>query len=380
MAGKSQTRKLGLSFALLGAAASLLPAYIPQAAVNLGLPVTQLLNAVPVMFAGLFVGVALSPVAIRFLKPTAMARFGLVLLAGSLISIPLAQSSAGFIGVAFLLGLGFGILEVVATSEVKTLQADTSQKLASLTAMFAIAALVSPLTLLLFTSLFEIPLPFFLVGILSMALLPSYQSGVSKVNSPRLLAKKPAFRTLLLLAAAISFVGAESVMSGWSATLVSELTYLNESAAALGSSAFWALLATGRIISARLSPALISNQAALPIWSALAGSALIGTWLFYPLMSPALVLAAFGVAALAAGPCYSLILGQALDASEQRDAVGITSTVVMLGAAGGFLLPALVMLNPVIQNAAAVAGLGFLLTLLVAIIASLKESSIGVEA
>lgn len=380
MADSTQARRLGLSFALLGAAASLLPAFIPQAAVNLGLPVTQLLNAVPVMFGGLFVGVALSPVAIRFLDATAIARFGFVLLASSLIAIPLVESPVWFISFAFLLGLGFGILEVIATSEAKKLRTDTSQKLANLNAIFAIAALVSPLTLLLSTSLLGAPLPFFLVAILSLGVLPSYRSGLAKVHSPRLISKKPGFSTVVLMAAAISFVGAESVLSGWSATLVSELTTVNESSAALGSSAFWALLATGRIISARLSPALISNHAALAMWSALAGTALLGAWAFWPALGAGAVLAAFGLAALAAGPCYSLIIGQALDASEQQDAIGVTSTIVMLGAAGGFLLPAAVMLNPVIQNAAAVAGLGFLLTLVFALLASKRETSIEVEA
>jgi hypothetical protein len=376
----TQARRLSLSFALLGAAASLLPAFIPQAAVNLGLPVTQLLNAVPVMFGGLFIGVALSPVAIRFLAATSIARFGFVLLASSLIAIPLVQSSAWFMSVAFLLGLGFGTLEVIATSEAKKLRTDTSQKLANLNAIFAIAALVSPLLLLLSSSLFGFPLPFFLVAILSLGLVPSYRSGIARVHSPGLITKKPGFRNILLMAAAVSFVGAESVLSGWSATLVSELTTFNESSAALGSSAFWALLATGRIISARLSPALISNHVALAMWSALAGTTLLGAWALWPVLDPGMVLAAFGLAALAAGPCYSLIIGQALDASEQQDAIGVTSTIVMLGAAGGFLLPAAVMLNPVIQNAAAVAGLGFLVTLLFAILASKRETSIEVEA
>jgi len=77
--------QLALLFALLGAAASILPASIPAMALKFSVPTSSLLNAVPVMFAGLFLGVALAPlISNKFQEGMLIRAFATVLATGLL--------------------------------------------------------------------------------------------------------------------------------------------------------------------------------------------------------------------------------------------------------------------------------------------------------
>jgi fucose permease len=375
---KIKAWQLGLTFGVLGAAASLVPASIPQVAQTLDVDQSSLLIAVPLMFAGLFLGVALTPVLVRLVSPTQLAKVGFTLLAATLALLPLSTNATVFSALALVLGLGFGTLEVIATSEARKLREDTSQKLTNLNAVFALSALTAPLLLLLSMLVFGEAIIFFVVAASSLVLAARYQSNLEKLTGPKLSNKRLSPSVIFLMLAALAFVGAESVMSGWSASAVNQLTSLDANSAAIGSSAFWGLLALGRLVSARLSPEIISNRLALIVWPMTAATALLGAAVAWPYLSAFGVLVAFSVAAFAAGPCYALIIGQALDASQQEDSVSLTSTIVLLGAAGGFILPALVQLQPEVRHATTLAGIGFLLTVLFAV-ASTRKTTMQME-
>lgn len=378
MPNKLKARQLGLTFGVLGAAASLVPASIPQVAQTLGLDQGSLLVAVPLMFAGLFLGVALTPVLVRLVSPTQLARVGFTLLAVTLALLPLSTSAIAFSALALILGLGFGTLEVIATSEARKLKEDTSQKLTNLNAVFALSALTAPLLLLVSMLVVGTAIIFFVVAAVALGLTAVYQSNLEKLTGPKLAQKQHSSNVIFLMVAALAFVGAESVMAGWSASAVNQLTELDANSAAIGSSAFWGLLALGRLVSGRLSPEVISNRAALIVWPTAAALALLGAAVMWPYLSGFGLLVAFSIAALAAGPCYALIIGQALDATDLEDSVTVTSTIVLVGAAGGFMLPALVQIQPEVRNATLVAGIGFLLTTLFAV-ASTRKSTMQME-
>lgn len=339
----------------MGAAAALLPAFIPSSSERFGLTDFSLLTAVPLMFGGLFFGVVLAPLLNLRLRLDLVIRFATALLSLGLVGLLLAASPQLFFAASALLGLGFGALEVSITAAVKASGTDTTRDLTKLNLVFAASAMAAPLLLLLELSLFGSAYLLLLTAVL--AVVPSF--GIAALTSTQGRAKLAGGVKLLpLLLAALLYVGAESVLAGWSSTLVEALLDLRPEQAAIGASAFWALIALGRWASLVVTPRFLGPRAAAIFWAAAAAGALLSAALL-PL-GPA-TLALFAVAIFAAGPLYALLIARVLELVPSQSASSTTAAVIVVGAAGGFLIPAVLQLNPGIAQAAWLAGLSFLL-------------------
>jgi fucose permease len=368
--------QLALLFALLGASASILPASIPAMALKFTVPTSSLLSAVPVMFAGLFLGVALAPLISNKFQEGMLIRAFSTVLATGLLLMGNGQSIELFLIASLVLGVGFGVLEVLGTSASKSLQSETASRLTKLQAIFAVSAFITPVLFALAATAFSSTTGFYLIFAfaITFALLCR---GSDRVQAQKRVFKKTNRIVFAFMLAAVFYVGAETVIAGWSSVLVSELGGLDAQLAAIGASSFWGLLALGRLISVALTPRVLSPRLALPMWLALAGASLLTGWAFWAVVSPLGVLGAFGLATVAAGPCYALIIGLALDAKDSGNSVALTSTLVLAGSVGGFVLPGILQTLPEIESAALIAGCGFVAALIFSLAGNVKTNSVA---
>ena len=345
-------------FALLGAAASALPASIPSFAEAIAVSVTELLNAVPLMFAGLFLGVSVAPLLAQRLREQRLIQGFAVVLATGILLVGLSQTVTVFLVSAIVLGVGFGALEVLGTAAAKRLQSDTASRLTRLNAVFAISAFGTPALLALASSIDQSAWVLYLLFAAALTFAFRFRSETGPVVREAR-AKKPTAALFVFMGAAILFVGGETVISGWSAVIASELGGFDAGLAALGGSSFWGLLAVGRILSVALTPRILTPASALPVWLLIATGSLLVAFISWDFVSAIGALMAFALATVAIGPCYALIIGMALDTQEAIGAVAYTSSLVLAGSLGGFVLPAILQLSPSVQNAALTASLGF---------------------
>lgn len=345
----NQTRLL-LIFGAMGASAALVPAMLPLAASRLGILDFSLLSAVPLMFGGLFTGVLLAPILSLWLRLQLMIQFATVALSAGLFGLFFASSAQLFLIASAVLGLGFGVLEVSITAAFKAAGNAGAKQLTKLNLLFAASAMTAPVLLYAESSLLGSNLVLALVAAVALVLILGLGTIQASPGRARL---GSSVRLWPLLLAAIFYVGAESILAGWSSTFVAELIMLDPAQAALGASGFWALIALGRWLSLLVTPRFISARFAPSFWSLLGAIALFTATLL-PLTSWTLGL--FALATVAAGPIYALLISLVLERTAADAASVTTALVILLGAAGGFLLPAAVQLDPGITQAALVAG------------------------
>lgn len=345
----------------MGAAAALVPAFIPASSLRFGLTDYSLLAAVPLLFGGLFTGVCMAPLAGLKLRFDSVIRLGAAILAIGLVGIFISLEPQVFLFAAATLGFGFGLLEVSIIAAVKRFAKDAARDLTKLNLAFALSAMVAPLVLLLELNMFQSA--YLLPTVATMALGASALLTQMQGPQGRLgLARVP--RLWPLLVAATAYVGAESVLAGWSSTLTGSLLDLSAEHAAIGASGFWALIALGRSASLAITPRFMSTPTSLSLWAGLGGLALILAAVF---QQEILTLALFAFAVFAAGPIYGLLIGRVLELVQPADASGTTAAIIVVGAAGGFLIPGLVQFNPGVTQAALGAGLSLVFVLLMSV-------------
>ena len=370
--------QLLLVFATLGVAASLFPAAIPSMSSALALEPNELIAAVPAMFGGILVAVAATTTLAKRVLEQHLIRLAMLLISLGLGSAALVPQAYVFIGAAFVVGLGFGLAEVVATSAAKRLKVETSTALTQLNAVFAIAALGAPLMYVAVSTFSTATTGFLIAGLASLLIafwFRSDQSAEQTVGQSQKL--NPSL--LLFALAALCYVGAETLIAGWSSVIVNEIGGVQADFAAIGGSLFWALFALGRIISTALTPMIMAAQSALVMWGGISTVSLVTAGVFWD--GGTLVLIAFAFAATAAGPCYALIIGLALDQPGVTNSTTLTSALVLFGALGGFLLPLLAQAIGGFQTVAVMSALGFgacLVFILMAQAFSSKQQSMEV--
>ena len=349
MSSGNQTRLL-LIFGAMGAAAALVPAILPLAASRLGVLDFSLLAAVPLMFGGLFTGVLLAPILSLRLRLTLLIQLATVALSAGLLGLFVASSAQFFLLASAVLGLGFGTLEVSITAAFKVAGNAGAKQLTKLNLLFAASAMTAPIVLYAESTVFGSALILVLVAGVALVLVLGLETIQANLTEAKL---SGSIQLWPLLIAAIFYVGAESILSGWSSTLVAEITNLEPARAALGASGFWALIALGRWVSFLVTPRFISASFASSFW------ALFGTvTLFLAAVLPAnnWTLGLFALATVAAGPIYALLLSLVLERTVARAASTTTTLLILLGASGGFLLPTVVQLSPGINQAALISG------------------------
>jgi len=381
------SRTLVAAFAGMGAQASVVPALLPAWSQRAG---DGVLAAVPAMFAGLFVGVlAAVPVLARF-GPGRVLRGSTAAQALALVGLALAGrgTTAGSVRavvvVAAVSGVAFGVTES-ATSLAARAGAGTDRRLGGLLAVSAATAAVLPVLAFAATragvadaALLVAAIPATVVALRPAVGTRSPASPVapapsavpaggtsgtvtSAVRPPGGPGREPGpdrqpeeaavtstasapsgppgrgglVRVLAPAGVALAlYVGVETVLSGWSAVLVHDLLGADPALAALGASAFWVLMSAGRAWGARTRGGVMVR-------------ALVATGLFVCAAAggraPVAVVAACAATVLVVAPAYPRLLGAALDRLDGPSAVRWTGPLVAAGAAGGSLLPALVL-------------------------------------
>lgn len=329
------------AFASLGVTASFVPAALPAAERSIG---ADLSTAVPALFAGLLVGVLLSgPLMLRRPAYTSLI-IGSALQAAALATGALADTALLFIAAAATAGVGFGLVEAAGSVAAKdAVVGSATGVLSALTGTVAVSAAVTPLavaagagTLPLLSALAAVPLT-------TIALLAASPAHRASATPP---ARRDLGGLVMLAPFAVAlalYVGVETVLSGWSAVIPERTLSLSPAAAALGTTAFWALMALGRFGAAGLRRRGVPPGAIL-VGGTTGGAALMASAGLLLGSAPVGSLVALAAAVALLAPSYGLIVGLALDRLDAARSAMVTGALVACGAVGGTFVPALVLL------------------------------------
>ena len=329
------------AFAGLGVTAAFIPAMLPAAERAIG---ADLSSAVPALFAGLLVGVLLSgPLLVRRPPRTAL-MLGSALQAAALVAVALAGTPTVFIAAAAVAGFGFGLVEASGSVAAKSLAVGSATGLLSaLLGTVAVCAAVTPLLVAAGSGMRPLLGILAVVPLLTVAMLAGSRPASTSAEPP---AHRDARGLLTLLPCAIAlplYVGVETVLSGWSAVIPERILAVDPALAALGTSAFWTLMALGRFgaaalrrMSVRPLVILASATGGAAVLMAAAGL-LVGS-------APAWALVALAAVVVLLAPSYGLILGIALDRLDPARSAAVTGALVACGAVGGTFVPALILL------------------------------------
>jgi len=200
------------------------------------------------------------------------------------------QSIELFLIASLVLGVGFGVLEVLGTSASKSLQSETASRLTRLQAIFAVSAFITPVLFALAATAFSSTTGFYLIFAFAITFALLYR-GSDRVQAQKRVFKKTNRTVFAFMLAAVFYVGAETVIAGWSSVLVSELG--------------------------------------------------------------------------------------GLDAKDSGNSVALTSTLVLAGSVGGFVLPGILQTLPEIESAALIAGCGFVAALIFSLAGNVKTNSVA---
>ncbi|WP_136057450.1 hypothetical protein [Microbacterium sp. K24] len=340
MTGARNRTALFAAFASLGVTAAFVPAALPSAERMLS---AELSAAVPALFAGLLVGVLLSgPLLVRRPARTTLI-LGSALQAISLVAGVWAGHPTVFLAAAALAGLGFGLVEAAGSVAAKTAATGSATGLLSaLLGTVAVCAALTPLAVAAGSEALPVLSILAVVPLVTIVLLAGGEEP-----SP---SDAPTRRDLRGLAALLPFavalplyVGVETVLSGWSAVIPERALALDPAAAALGTSAFWALMALGRFGAAALRTASVSPVAILAVgtFGAACLMAVAGTLVD---RAPEGALLALAASVVLLAPSYGLIVGLALDRLDAARSAAVTGALVACGAVGGTFVPTLVLL------------------------------------
>lgn len=351
---------LYLAFAGLGATGAVVPAAIPSTAQSLGVPTVALLPAVPALFAGLLVGVVVAPWAAGRFGTGRTVAVAASLQALSLVGLAAAGATVVFVAASGVAGVGFGIAESGGTALTRLLRRTTSRTLTGLTATTAAAAACTPLAMVVAAG------PDATGLVLAAAALPHLLAAATLGRSNDRPLTPPAARATSRLppatrwasVALFCYVGAESLLSGWSAALAQTSYDLPSERAAVATSAFWVLLMIGRLAAVTVTRANVSPRAVMAVCQIGAATGLAAGAVTAAALPRATVLYAtwMGVSVVLLGPCYAVLLGQGVDTVAVSSAGVAAAKLVAAGALGGAVWTAAVASTPTHVHAVTVAA------------------------
>lgn len=343
MTAPTRRERAGLftAFAGLGVTAAFVPAVLPSTQRAMA---ADLSAAVPALFAGLLVGVLASgPLLIR--RPSRHTlMLGSALQAVAIVAGSVAGTPVVFIAAAAVAGFGFGLVEASGSVAAKSVAAGSATGLLSaLLGTVAVCAAVTPLLVAVGSGVRPMLGVLAIVPILPLVLL----AGPATPTSP---AEAPPHRDVRGLLALVPFavalplyVGVETVLSGWSAVIPERILDVDPGLAALGTSAFWTLMAVGRFSAAGLRRLSVSPIVILV--SATGAAAVLMTTAGILVDSvPGVALGGLAAVVVLLAPSYGLILGLALDRLDPARSAAVTGALVACGAVGGTFVPTVVLL------------------------------------
>lgn len=343
MTARTRRARAGLftAFAGLGVTAAFVPAVLPSTERAMA---TDLSAAVPALFGGLLIGVLSSgPLLVRR-PPRTTLMLGSALQAVAIIAASVADAPAVFIAAAAVAGFGFGLVEASGSVAAKSVAAGSATGLLSaLLGTVAVCAAVTPLLVAVGSGTRPLLGILAIVPLLALAML----AGPAAPTSP---AETPAHRdvrgllTLLPFAVALPlYVGVETVLSGWSAVIPERILAVDPGLAALGTSAFWTLMAVGRFSAAGLRRLSVSPIVIL-VSATGAAAVLMATAGILVESAPGVALGALAAVVVLLAPSYGLILGLALDRLDPARSAAVTGALVACGAVGGTFVPTVILL------------------------------------
>jgi len=340
------------AFVALGVTAAAIPASLPAAEHSLG---SAVLEAVPVLFAGLLIGVLVSGPAMRVMRSELVLVLGCTLQSGGLVAFALSPTPGLLVVGCGLAGFGFGLSEVSATlcAKQQAHRESAAISLSALTGAVAIAAACTPIVIVVASAVLEPRLMLIGVAVIPLAtgaLIYGKLHGQPRGgNGERAHRNKQGtnFRAYVTLApfllALPVYVGIETVFAGWSAVLPAALLRIDPVLAGLGTSAFWMLMALGRYAAVVMTTrgAAIGNVA---VWGSSVGAVSLFVAAALAAQAPELAIAAVAIAVIAIAPSYGIIAGLALDRLTDAAAPDVLGVFVACGAVGGAVIPAAILL------------------------------------
>lgn len=343
MTARTRRARAGLftAFAGLGVTAAFVPAVLPSTERAMA---TDLSAAVPALFGGLLIGVLSSGPLLMRRPPRTTLMLGSALQAVAIIAVAVADAPAMFIAAAAVAGFGFGLVEASGSVAAKSVAAGSATGLLSaLLGTVAVCAAVTPLLVAVGSGMRPLLGILAIVPLLALAML----AGPAAPTSP---AETPAHRdvrgllTLLPFAVALPlYVGVETVLSGWSAVIPERILAVDPGLAALGTSAFWTLMAVGRFSAAGLRRLSVSPIVIL-VSATGAAAVLMATAGILVESAPEVALGALAAVVVLLAPSYGLILGLALDRLDPARSAAVTGALVACGAVGGTFVPTVILL------------------------------------
>ncbi len=304
---------------------------------------------------GFMLGVVIAGVISQKFGPKYVLMSGLAIMACTGVVTPLASQFSLLLGTQFVLGMGFGFLDVAISITVALVFAETlSETLNNLHSAFGLGALVAPLALSLALQVTHHALLAYLsgaivglVGILLLARqrIPSARAVVEQDKGEQQngqIALSSVFRQPLLWLLALQialYVGAEVGFGNWVVTAVSLSVPVSLALAAPCATLLWGGLTTGRLVGAQILKRGIVGEHAL-LYISVIGSSLCG--LLFAIF-PGNIAISFSASALVGfffGPIFPGIM--AIAARYFAKVLGTVSGVMLVSAGGiAMILPLL---------------------------------------
>ncbi|WP_141388050.1 MFS transporter [Microbacterium maritypicum] len=329
------------AFAGLGVTAAFVPAILPSAERAM---TADLSAAVPALFAGLLVGVLASGPLLTRQPPRTALMLGSALQAAAVVVVALSETPAVFIVAAAITGVGFGLVEASGSVAAKSLATGSATGLLSaLLGTVAVCAAVTPLLVAVGSPARALLGILAIVPLLTVAILAGAAAPSARAEVP---AQRDVRGLLVLLPFAVAlplYVGVETVLSGWSAVIPERILAVDPGLAALGTSAFWTLMAIGRFGAAGLRRLSVSPIVILAGATSVAALLMAAAGMLVD-SAPVGALVALAAVVVLLAPSYGLILGLALDRLDPARSAAVTGALVACGAVGGTFVPTLILL------------------------------------
>lgn len=329
------------AFAGLGVTAAFVPAILPSAERAM---TADLSAAVPALFAGLLVGVLASGPLLTRQPPRTALMLGSALQAAAVVVVALSGTPAVFIVAAAIAGVGFGLVEASGSVAAKSLATGSATGLLSaLLGTVAVCAAVTPLLVAVGSPARALLGILAIVPLLTVAILAGAAAPSARAEVP---AQRDVRGLLVLLPFAVAlplYVGVETVLSGWSAVIPERILAVDPGLAALGTSAFWTLMAIGRFGAAGLRRLSVSPIVILAGATSVAALLMAAAGMLVD-SAPVGALVALAAVVVLLAPSYGLILGLALDRLDPARSAAVTGALVACGAVGGTFVPTLILL------------------------------------
>ena len=324
----------------MGASSSILPATIPIRATEMDVQVVQLLTAVPLLFFGLFIGILLTPIISNQMKALTHLRLALSLQGAGVLGIGLANVINVYWFSAIILGFGFGQLEVLITSAIRRSYQNITKTLTKFGAYLSLSAFFTPLLVIASNYINFLIVIFISVAITSFAVAITINVVDAQESSlPTKLLRIGKRAGFGLCLASASFVGAETILSGWSAVYFAQYFPSITESAPLGTSMFWLFLTLGRFAGVKFQSFSKYPQYTLQIFSTLFAIILLILFILNNQLNGYSFVIIMSLAIFFAGPCYGLIIGNAVSLYDKKLSTKVASIYIVVGAAGGTVIP-----------------------------------------